>query len=276
MMREIVSAALKQQVLGLYGNRCYACGFSIHTILRVHHRIPISLGGTDEIGNLVLLCPNCHTLVHLFSAKRFDSREVSNFLLPEYNQEAIGQIANLSQAIRQTRQRIKQNGNIWSAGSLDSQRPYSVEEAIVSVAQRNKYPDEKLEQLREAFLLTLSHIPQELRARCSYRLLKRGSYISINLMNYLLYRSPGYGDLGGNPTYDCFLIFTNYLEDYFKFFNERNVFNFSYFDCVNLGLSFAEVLALADAEWTNFSKACQMAAGARKSRDWVSNIQIPQ
>jgi len=276
MTREIVSAAIKQQVLDLFGNRCYACGFSIHTILRVHHRIPVSLGGTDEIENLVLLCPNCHTLIHLFSSKRFDGREVSDFLAPEYSQETIGQIAKLSQAIKQARQRIKQNGNIWSASNLNSQRPYSVEEAIVSVAQRNKYPDEKLEQLREVFLLTLGHIPPELKTRCSYRLLKRGSYISINLMNYLLYRSPGYGDLGGNPTYDCFLIFTNDLKGHFKAFDKRNVFNFSYFDCVNLGLSFAEVFALTDTEWRNFGKACQMAAEARKSRDWISNIRIPQ
>lgn len=276
MTREIVSASLRQQVFELYNNRCYICGFSIHTILRVHHRVPVSLGGTDEIENLVLLCPNCHTLVHLFSSQRFDSREISGFLTSEYSQGAIEQITKLSQAIRQARRHIKQSGNMWSTGGPNSQRPYSVEEAIASVAQRNKYSDEKLGQLREVFELTLGHIPQELKARCSYRLLKRGSYISINLMNYLLYRSPGYGDLGGSPTYDCFLIFTKDLKDHFRVFDERTVFNFSYFDCVNLGLSFAEVLALSDTGWRDFSKACQIAAEARKSRGWVSNIQIPQ
>ncbi|GIV98814.1 HNH endonuclease [Roseiflexus sp.] len=276
MTREIVSESLKQQIFELYGSRCYACGFSIHTILRVHHRIPVSLGGTDEIENLVLVCPNCHTLIHLFSSQRFDGREVSGFLRAEYSQEAIERIAKLSHVIRQAKRRIKQNANVWSADSPNSRRPYSVKEAIELVAQRNKYSEEKQEQLREVFQLTFSHIPQELRARCSYRLLKRASYISINLMNYLLYRSPGYGDLGGNPTYDCFLIFTNDIKDHFNAFDERNVFNFSYFDCVNLGLSFDEVLALTDAEWASFSRACQMAAEARKSRNWVSNIQVPQ
>jgi hypothetical protein len=276
MTRGIVSASLKHQVREKYNSRCYACGFSICTILRVHHLIPVSLGGTDKTENLVLLCPNCHTLVHLLSSKRFDNREVSDLLVSEHSQEAIGRITELSEEIRQARQRIRQSGNIWSADNPDGQSPYSIEEAIVSVAYRNKYPDEKREQLRKVFQLALSHIPRELKSRCSYRLLKRGSYISINLMNYLLYRSPGYGDLGGEPTYDCFLIFTNDITDHFKAFDERNVFSFSYFGCVNLGLSFSEVLALSDAEWEDFGKACQMAAEARKSRNWVSNIQILQ
>jgi hypothetical protein len=276
MTREIVSVSLKQQVFKQYDNKCYACGFSIRMILRVHHIIPMSLGGTDEIENLVLLCPNCHTLVHLLSSKRFDNREVSSLLVPKYNQEAAERITTFSQEIRRTRQRITQIGNVWSADNPNSQRPHLIEEAIASVAQRNKYADEKREQLREVFLLTLSHIPQELKARCSYRLLKRGNYISINLMNYLLYRSPGYGDLGGKPTYDCFLIFTSNFKGHFRALGEKNVFTFSHFDCVNLGLSFEEVLALSDTEWEDFSKACQMAAEARRSRDWVSNIQTPQ
>lgn len=276
MAHEIVSESLKQQVLELYGNTCYACGFSIRAILRVHHRIPVSLGGTDEMGNLVLVCPNCHTLIHLLSSQRFDGREVSNFLASEYNPDAVGKIAELSYAIRQARQRVKQNGNVWIKGTPETQCPYSIGEAIESVARRNKYSEEKREQLREVFQLVLSHIPQQLKARCSYRLPKRGSYISVNLMNYLLYRSPGYGDLGGNPTYDCFLIFANDIKDLFKTFGERIVFHFRCFECVNLGLSFDEVLALRETEWACFSRACEMAAKARKSRNWVSNIEVPQ
>jgi len=275
MTREIISTSLKQQVLEKYNGRCYVCGFSIDVVLRAHHTIPVSLGGTDEIENLALLCPNCHTLIHLLSSERFSGKDISSLLATEYEQGAIERIVKLSQEIRQAKQRVKQSGNVWSVENPNSQRPYSIEEAISSVAQRNKYTDKKAKQLREAFSLTLSHIPQELKARCSYRLLKRGSYISINLMNYLLYRSPGYGDLGGKPTYDCFLIFTSNLREQFGGFDERNVFNFSYFDCVNLGLSFDEVLALSNIEWEDFSRACWMAAEARKSRDWVSNIVVP-
>jgi len=57
-------------------------------LLRVHHIVPVSLGGTDEIENLVLLCPNCHTLVHLLSSKRFSGRDASSILVSEYEQEA--------------------------------------------------------------------------------------------------------------------------------------------------------------------------------------------
>lgn len=138
MTREIVSASLKKQVLELYNNRCYACSFSIHTILRVHHRVPVSLGGTDDVQNLVLLCPNCHALIHLLSSQRFDGQEFLDFLTSEYSREATEQIIKLSQAIRQAKQNIKRGSNIWNKGIINSQRPYSVEEAIVSVSRRNK------------------------------------------------------------------------------------------------------------------------------------------
>jgi len=276
MTREIVNTSLKQRVFKKYDRRCYVCGFSIDIALRVHHIIPVSLGGTDEMENLVLLCPNCHALVHRCSSKRFVGKDISSLLASEYEQGAIKRVVRLSQEVREAKRRIKRNSNMWSAKNPNSQCPYTAEEAIASVAQRNKYSDGKRRQLREVFLLTLSHIPRELRTACSYRLLKRGSYISINLMNYLLYRSPGYGDLGGKPEYECFLIFTGDLRGRFDAFDERNVFNFSYFDCVNLGLSFDEVLVLSDAEWGDFSRACWMASEARKSRNWVSNILVPE
>jgi hypothetical protein len=263
MVREIMSASVQQQVSEKYDGKCYVCGFSIHIALRVHHVVPASLGGTDEIENLVLLCPNCHALVHVLSSKRFIDKDLSGLLAPEYDEAAIGRMVKLSQEIIFARQRIRQNGNIWNEKNPNSHRPYTLEEAITSVAQQNKYSDRKRKQSQEALFLALSHIPRELRTRCSYRLLKRGSYVSINLMNYLLYRSPGYGDLGGKPTYDCFLIFTSRLRDRF-------------FDCVNLGLSFSEVSMLSRTDWEDFANACQMAARARKSRNWVSNIKISE
>lgn len=47
--------------------RCMACrwrppqGVALH----VHHRIPRSAGGTDRIGNLLVVCPNCHAIAHM-------------------------------------------------------------------------------------------------------------------------------------------------------------------------------------------------------------------
>lgn len=46
-----------------YGNRCEQCGWD-KARCDVHHRKPKSKGGLHTIANAVVLCPNCHRLVH--------------------------------------------------------------------------------------------------------------------------------------------------------------------------------------------------------------------
>jgi 5-methylcytosine-specific restriction endonuclease McrA len=43
---------------------CFVCGFPVSSILRLHHRIPVSKDGTNDPDNLIFLCPNCHDTVH--------------------------------------------------------------------------------------------------------------------------------------------------------------------------------------------------------------------
>ncbi len=43
-----------------FKGKCFVCGFD--EITEVHHIVPRRYGGTDEEGNLVLLCPNHHAL----------------------------------------------------------------------------------------------------------------------------------------------------------------------------------------------------------------------
>ena len=47
----------------VYGSRCVVCGFD--PIVEVHHLQPRSQGGSDEIENLVPVCPNHHAMAHL-------------------------------------------------------------------------------------------------------------------------------------------------------------------------------------------------------------------
>lgn len=47
-----------------HGTDCAVCGFWIHSLLRLHHIIPVSRGGVNRPENLVYLCPNCHAMVH--------------------------------------------------------------------------------------------------------------------------------------------------------------------------------------------------------------------
>jgi 5-methylcytosine-specific restriction endonuclease McrA len=43
-------------------DKCVKCGYN--EVLERHHINPISKGGKNDKDNLVLLCPNCHTLLH--------------------------------------------------------------------------------------------------------------------------------------------------------------------------------------------------------------------
>ena len=58
---------LRRQVIALAQGHCQLCGAVAPfqgsdgiPYLEIHNIIPISNGGTTEIGNLVALCPNCH------------------------------------------------------------------------------------------------------------------------------------------------------------------------------------------------------------------------
>lgn len=43
---------------------CECCGYAKRANLVVHHVIERYQGGTDEPGNLLVLCPNCHGEIH--------------------------------------------------------------------------------------------------------------------------------------------------------------------------------------------------------------------
>jgi hypothetical protein len=55
-------AELKHQVLVRDGYHCANCGGSGE--MHVHHIVPLSKGGTNNLTNLKALCRNCHVLVH--------------------------------------------------------------------------------------------------------------------------------------------------------------------------------------------------------------------
>lgn len=58
------SSKLKPQVLSEHNHTCWICCFDFAPILSVHHIVLISEGGDNDLDNLVILCPNCHAIVH--------------------------------------------------------------------------------------------------------------------------------------------------------------------------------------------------------------------
>ena len=53
---------LRRQVLDRDGRRCQQCGGVGK--FEIHHLIPLSKGGTNDLGNLTTLCRSCHINAH--------------------------------------------------------------------------------------------------------------------------------------------------------------------------------------------------------------------
>ena len=54
--------AHKDEVLERFGYACASCGSKDD--LEIHHIVPLALGGTDRITNLIPLCHRCHKTAH--------------------------------------------------------------------------------------------------------------------------------------------------------------------------------------------------------------------
>lgn len=67
---------LKRLLIELYGPRCNQCGYDNLNILQVHHRVPRAHGGTDDLDNLDILCPNCHMTDHHGDSRLAESQGI--------------------------------------------------------------------------------------------------------------------------------------------------------------------------------------------------------
>lgn len=56
---------LRKQALAIYDYKCSRCGSK--GIVHVHHKIPLSQGGTNDLCNLIPLCIKCHQHIHKFN-----------------------------------------------------------------------------------------------------------------------------------------------------------------------------------------------------------------
>lgn len=66
----------RKRILDLSRGRCQACGAVVFSKTNrgwrklgnnfggVHHRVPLSKGGTNDLSNLVVLCARCHGRAH--------------------------------------------------------------------------------------------------------------------------------------------------------------------------------------------------------------------
>lgn len=270
MVRRTIDPKLQAKIFERYDNRCFICGYSIRQALVVHHIIPAELWGKDSYDeqNLVLICANCHRIVHRFSTKKYNDANLNDFLSSELNDDSIKKVENIIQRAREFKNEIKRKGNIV-------ENPYAVKEAVDIIAEKNGFSDEKRNQLFGVLDVIIAHIPIDIVPKCSYRLLKNGKYVSTSLMNYLLFRTPGFGDFGEIPIYECLMSYPlNKIPQEFSPIDNREPYYFKYVEAVNIGLSYDEALDLSEVDWEAFSEVCRKINDARKTRNWISNIDV--
>lgn len=65
---------LKKRIFKTWKNpHCEYCGNNNKNILQLHHINPICKGGDNDINNIIVLCPNCHKMVHV---KQIETQEL--------------------------------------------------------------------------------------------------------------------------------------------------------------------------------------------------------
>lgn len=70
-------AKLRQEAFATYGDHCGKCGATKN--LQIHHKIPLYIGGTNNIGNLSILCESCHENLHGKSFSYNDNKDIENY-----------------------------------------------------------------------------------------------------------------------------------------------------------------------------------------------------
>lgn len=116
-MREVAAPAARRRrpgVTWIYANqqarkrdgfKCAVCGFAL--CLNVHHIIAKSLGGSDELSNLITLCPNHHAMAH---ANHLSASELAELLTGRCDSLGLRIVARAS--LLKTRAELKP----WTGG----------------------------------------------------------------------------------------------------------------------------------------------------------------
>lgn len=259
--------------------RCVACRFAVGFALAVHHVVPRSLGGSDTKTNLRALCANCHRIVHWLSVgRRLEGRsaqEIKQALTPR----AFEEVSRLARMIRQHRKRTLLAGNRWVRHGPIARGSLPMADALHIIAVRNGFETSESTLMRRVVSRALRSIPTSVRRQCSFRLVRRGLYLSVNAGNHLVFRTPSYSDDGRRQDADVLLIWPKARP--ISALSRRewkwvSALRFAAIPCFNVELSFQQALSLRPDEWRTFGKACHDALIVRRTRGWISNVRVPR
>ena len=73
---------LKKRILKLIDS-CEYCGDTTKEILQLHHIKQVAEGGTNDVDNIIVLCPNCHTKAHRGLIKESELKALAHTALYE-------------------------------------------------------------------------------------------------------------------------------------------------------------------------------------------------
>lgn len=83
-------ADIRRLVILRANEKCQLCGMDAPfkgsdglSYLELHHLVPVSEGGSDDVSNLVALCPNCHRKISI--SPGYDDQEKLKHLLKKYS-----------------------------------------------------------------------------------------------------------------------------------------------------------------------------------------------
>lgn len=54
----------REDLINLHNKKCDICGIDCVSILEIHHKLPLQQGGNNHLDNLMVVCPNCHSILH--------------------------------------------------------------------------------------------------------------------------------------------------------------------------------------------------------------------
>jgi len=270
--------SIRKNIIEQFNGKCAICGFSVSTILKIHHILPVSEGGDNSTKNLVALCPNCHDLVHRFaSLSRFSTgRETMlHFGIPTHVADKIMEYASCM-AHKSSIRSLVMNQELPNPKMGNTRNLPTLKEAIQIVIKNIKLDKLQEKYFSEAVTLLYKNIPNEIiqSKQISFRLTHKNCAIGSNFMNYLLFRAPALPDRAknANGANDIFIIIPR--QGITLFPNHRLAFEYSKFPAIMIWLTYLEVTKMTKPQIEAYQNGCLLATKAQRSRIWPSTIKL--
>lgn len=245
---------------------CRVCKVTARPVLAAHHIVPVSLGGTDSLRNLVTLCANCHRAVH-WLATGDRSLETHTY--------GLGRTAAERRQLRYFAVRIRRRRLREYGASRTMASSVSLDTALDAVARRNGLELAEASTMQRCFRRAWGAIAAEDRKECSVYLPRGARFLSVNANNHLALRVPAWGDDRVRLDYDMMLIWpqseppSTVPMGEFRRAAKRRFKLIPYF---SLSLTWEECLRMTARDWRIYKDAVHAGLWMARTQRRKSNV----